>query len=699
MKNKLLSILLAFCCAAALLPTAALAAEDASGTPTWRTIIAPQYDDALPFQNGLGCVWKDGKCGFVDKTGEVISPQYRYFFTHFSENGLAAVCNMNGKYGFIDAAGNTVIPFEYDIVEPFHDGLAIVGEKRTDAVDTYVGSKYRWGFINEKNHLTWFDVDNPDEVDNFTYFQDGYASMMTRWKPDHSDKAYLFDREGKQVPISYEATDVATGEVKTIDPDMIVPVGHGLFFVTLWDMWDSARYYNPTTGEFFHVQHGPDEICYILDEENFEDFGLIGVTLVDTEYATNPELEDSPWPEKLGFIDASGQWVIPPTSEHSYTFWVLAATEDDIFVARADQDGEGSKWGVMNKANEVVLPVQYEGIGTPAHGLLPIKENGKWGFMNAAGEMAIPAQYMGVTSFNEDGLAAVSADGQTVFLIDTTGAEIPSALDGASVPAMQFFGTSLSKDVIASDPPGDVIIIEKDGKYGYAMLDGGTETPDPTPNTPPVTPSVPTTPSGQRPPAGADKEPDKEQPPVPVEEIFADVNSGDWYRDAVQYVHDKGLMTGVTGTTFAPGATVSRAMLVTVLYRLAGEPAVSSGSGFRDVPSGAWYADAAAWAAQNGIAGGYGGGSFCPDDPSTREQFVVMLLRYAKTKQLNVTSSADLSGYADCGEISPWALEAVQWANAAGLMTGRTGTALAPGGTATRGEAAALIMRFCETVL
>lgn len=694
MRKRLLSILLALCCAVALLPTAALAAgeQEPPATAVWRTIIAPQYDNALGFYNGLGCVWKDGKCGFVDKTGEVIAPQYRYFFTQFEENGLAAVCNMDGKWGFIDAAGNTVIPFDYDTVDEFHNGLAIVGEKRPDVVGNRAGSNYRWGFINEENDLTWFDVDNPEEVDHFYDFQDGYASMMTYWKPDHPRKAYLFDSEGKQLPISYETTDINTGETRTITPDVIIPVGHGLFYMELFDMWDSERYYHPATGTLFHIQHQDSEICFTLDEENLEEFGLIGVTLVDADYIASSEPYD-PSGERLGFIDASGQWVIPPTNEHSWAFFILAVTEDDIFIARADKDGEGSKWGVMNKANEVVLPVRYEGVGAPAHGLLPIKENGRWGFMNAAGEMVIPAQYVGVTSFNEGGIAAVSADGQTASFIDTTGAEIPCALDGASVPAKQFFGIlSINDDVIASDPPSDVIIIEKDGKYGYAMLEGTEEKPDT--DTPVTPPSVPTTPGGQQPPAGADKEPDKEKQPAPVEETFTDVNRGDWYREAVQYVYEKGLMTGISGEIFASGANLSRAMLVTMLYRLEGEPAVSGDGAYRDVPDSAWYADAVAWATQNGIAGGYGGGSFGPGDPITCEQFVVMLMRYAQSKQV----STDLSGYADCGEISPWALEAVQWANSTGLMTGRSGTVLAPGGTVTRAEAATLIMRFCEGI-
>ena len=136
-------------------------------------------------------------------------------------------------------------------------------------------------------------------------------------------------------------------------------------------------------------------------------------------------------------------------------------------------------------------------------------------------------------------------------------------------------------------------------------------------------------------------------------------------------------------------------MIVTILWRLEGSPAVSSANPFTDVAKGAWYTDAITWAAANGIVNGKGGGKFGPTDTLTREQFATILYRYAKDyKGYDVSAAADISGYTDAGRVSSWALDAVKWANAEGLVNGRTPTTLVPGGSASRAEAAAIFMRF-----
>ena len=179
---------------------------------------------------------------------------------------------------------------------------------------------------------------------------------------------------------------------------------------------------------------------------------------------------------------------------------------------------------------------------------------------------------------------------------------------------------------------------------------------------------------------------------------FVDVASGSWYEDAVWYVYENGLMAGTSDTTFEPDTTTSRGMIVTVLYRLEGAPAVSGSSGFTDVADGQYYADAVAWASSNGIVGGYGNGLFGPNAPITREQMAVILYRYAQYKGYDVTASADLSGYDDVAQVSSYALEALQWANAEGLVNGTSDTTLTPGGSATRSQIAVILMRFCENI-
>ncbi len=184
----------------------------------------------------------------------------------------------------------------------------------------------------------------------------------------------------------------------------------------------------------------------------------------------------------------------------------------------------------------------------------------------------------------------------------------------------------------------------------------------------------------------------------PTGNPFIDVAEGSWYADAVQYVYDKGLMAGTSATTFSPDATTTRGMIVTILYRLEGTPAVPGASGFTDVTAGQYYTDAVAWAAANNIVGGYGNGLFGPNDTITREQMAAILYRYAQYKGYDVTASADLSGYSDVAQVSSYALAALQWANAEGLVNGTSDTTLTPGGSATRAQVAVILMRFCENI-
>ena len=179
---------------------------------------------------------------------------------------------------------------------------------------------------------------------------------------------------------------------------------------------------------------------------------------------------------------------------------------------------------------------------------------------------------------------------------------------------------------------------------------------------------------------------------------FSDVTESDWFYDAVTYAYENGLMDGVGMGLFAPNSDTTRAQLVTILHRLAGQPAPSGDSGFSDVETGTWYTDAVAWAAQNGIVNGVSDTQFAPGDDITREQLAVILYRYATYQGYDVSQRADLSGFVDAGTISTYAQEALSWANAQGLVLGFEDDSLRPQGTATRAQIAAVLMRFCETV-
>lgn len=184
---------------------------------------------------------------------------------------------------------------------------------------------------------------------------------------------------------------------------------------------------------------------------------------------------------------------------------------------------------------------------------------------------------------------------------------------------------------------------------------------------------------------------------TPSETKFNDVSANDWFASAVDYVTGKGMMNGTADNTFSPKANTTRGMVVTVLYRLENQPSTSAAS-FTDVASGAYYANAVAWANANGIVSGYGSGKFGPNDKVTREQFAAILYRYAQYKKYDVSGANSLDGYADAQTVSSYAVPALQWANAAGVVTGKSGSKLDPKGNATRAEVAAMLMRFCENV-
>ena len=177
---------------------------------------------------------------------------------------------------------------------------------------------------------------------------------------------------------------------------------------------------------------------------------------------------------------------------------------------------------------------------------------------------------------------------------------------------------------------------------------------------------------------------------------FGDVTVSDWFYDDVRYVYANGIMDGTSSDRFAPNAPLTRAMIVTILYRMAGSPSVSGSSDFTDVAAGKWFAKAVAWAAANGIVNGYGSGLFGPNDPVTREQLAAILYRYAVYGGMTaVTLEENLGSFADTAQLSAYAIQAMNWAVGQGLING-SGSNLVPKAQATRAQVAAIIHRYLE---
>ena len=194
---------------------------------------------------------------------------------------------------------------------------------------------------------------------------------------------------------------------------------------------------------------------------------------------------------------------------------------------------------------------------------------------------------------------------------------------------------------------------------------------------------------------------EKEEPEKPVADgklSFADVTENDWFYEAVKYVVDNKLMNGVSETEFAPNTTLTRAMLVTVLYRNAGEPATNRSIPFADVDMGSYYANAVSWAKQNGIVNGVTENEFAPNAQITREQIAAIMFRYAQYKGMDAITMEENLHFDDSNEISEYAITSMNWAVGTGLMKGKTETTINPKDNATRAEIATILQRFIESI-
>ncbi|HCT65749.1 MAG TPA: hypothetical protein DIC60_10870 [Lachnospiraceae bacterium] len=185
-----------------------------------------------------------------------------------------------------------------------------------------------------------------------------------------------------------------------------------------------------------------------------------------------------------------------------------------------------------------------------------------------------------------------------------------------------------------------------------------------------------------------------------VDSLYNDVKDSDWFKTAVDYVTEKGLMAGTGDGEFGPYISTDRGMIVTIFWRLEGEPSATAKSSFTDVAEGEYYTDAVAWAAENKIVEGYGNGIFGPKDTITREQMAAILYRYSKFKNYDTTQGGmAVREFSDYGKISDWALESVGWAVNSDLLSGVGYSQLDPCGFATRAQVASILMRYCEKIV
>ena len=197
--------------------------------------------------------------------------------------------------------------------------------------------------------------------------------------------------------------------------------------------------------------------------------------------------------------------------------------------------------------------------------------------------------------------------------------------------------------------------------------------------------------------ATVEKESEITEPILFTEDTFLDVQRDDWHYESVKYVYENNLMQG-TDNGFEPNSKMTRAMLVTVLYRMAAPEKAVAINRFSDVPEGEWYTDAVLWAAKNNLVSGVGENQFAPEAEITREQMALMIYRYVKKCGVDVSGVANLDKFTDLNEVSDWALDAMKWANSVDLINGTSDTMLSPKQTATRAQVATIFMRLCSIV-
>lgn len=621
MKNRkrILSLALAAVMALALVPAAALAAEEAPerGVLTYEEIIAPQYEAAQPFSEGLAAVKKDGKWGYIDKTGAV------------------------------------VIPFQYDRAYVFNEGYAIVGkflrtEENTDWVwdeEAEEGSEipngtysywYELGFIDKENNLTWFEETYYDWEDRYvtrTYqmvfsdqddynsydlvFHNGYIIFLWNYEPG----GYIFDTTGK--------------DVSTVDCPHAWPVNEDMVIGGILGGSNSLSYYNIVTEETVEVDNP-------LDEEEgvyLRPFNQGLAPAAPTTGSYDEELDEYVWESLWGFIDKQGQWVIQP----QYTDFIVSGetTDHQVFgetgLATVEKD---DKWGAIDKKDNTVIPFEYDWLWPYHFGLCAFQKDGKWGYLDEKGNVALPAQYEDTSGFSGNGYAVVY-DGVKVYLIDSKGNPIPGA-DSLDPDTYFRSNENGSKRCLT---PAEYVVIEENGKYGYGHIS----------YTPPL-------PEAEDMSGWA-----YEEVTAAIEEDLVPRYLQNLYRRSITRAEFCDLIVQLVEEV------TGKSIDAVVLEKTGkGLDEWRRGYPFRDTTSSHVIAANALK-----IVDGRGDRVFDPYTTITRQEAAALLMRGAAALGMD-TSAAQNAGFADGNKMSSWAVDAINFVNQINVMTGTGNNQFSP---------------------
>lgn len=628
MKSRFLALGLSICMIASIIPATAFAAdsEPTRGTLTYTEPIAAQYEDAKTFSEGLAAVKKDGKWGYIDKTGK------------------------------------TVIPFSYDYAFSFSEGLAVVGQTKDATVKSYDGTDETfkavyWGFINPANKFTPFlrpDYNSDSEalapmyldleyydVPDRMFFHNGYALV----------DAGLYGTDGKGVAQDfYAATPFNEGLAFGRDSE-----DNYVFFdtngkvVLSWGV-EAYEYYGPKITD----EYGYEDQSYRCKRGAISfNQGLAPVWLYDYNVETGVELD------RFGFIDKTGAWVIAP-QYHQY-FYSGTDTIQELFgetglamVANAD-----GKYGAITKSGAVAIPFTYEELWPFSEGFSVFMQNGKCGFMDSAANTVISPKYEKASSFNNG--CAVVYDGTKAFLINRDGTPIPGAdkLNPDTYFKEEDDGT---KTVF---PPSEYVIFTNGGKYGFGKI-------------------------AYNPPLPAAKEMDTwafEEVTGAIEANLVPSDLQNLYLNNINRAEFCNLiMQAVTEVKDKTASELVKTATGKELYELQSEYP------FNDISDSNIIAAHAL-----GIVNGRGNSTFDPYSTITRQEAAGFLMRAAKVLGADMTQTSS-TDFADAGYVDVWFQDAVNFVHAINVMSGTGDNAFSPFGTYTREQSYVTIYRLFKNI-
>ena len=640
MKKRLLSVLLVLALSLAV-AVPSLAVEEDRGVLTYSELISPKYENARNFTNDLAAVEK------------------------------------NGKWGYIDTDGKTVIDFKYDYADRFSEGKAIVGkitgtfeggywDYDTETSYTVTYEEYQLGFIDRSGKETWFTIEDYDYDTGKTFdtplvncvmqgeelvlrnaYHQGYVVL------NHSPKgeywgSYLFDRNGKAVTLDTGDSGSVCGWWVTDD---WVIIGYEIAYPAQY------KFYNLKTGKILELPGtgSTDNTDFFAELRPFNQ-GIAPAALMTLDYDTFEST--GLW----GFINESGSWVI----KGQYSDFMVQDLYGEYrvfgesgYACVADASG---KWGVIDKTGKWIIPAQFETLYSFSSGLAACQMNGKYGFIDTAGQWVIPAQYVIATGFSDNGYA-VAYDGENAFVIDRKG----NVIEGSEkLDKDAYFYRVEGNDIPVAIKPGSIVVIEENGKYGYGEIEYLPELPEAT-----------------------------DMSSWAYEEVVAAIRE-DLVPSYLQCLY----RTDINRKEFC-------SLVVKTVEEITGKDIndyvrAKVGQDIYDVMAAYPFSDTVDYdviaANALGIVSGRGNGEFDPYARITRQEAAVMLTNAALALDLDV-SDAPAVTFTDSGKMGSWAVDAVNYVYSIGVMNGVGDNGFAPLGSYTREQSYLTIYRIFEAAL